>query len=563
MRNSPRRAPQLWMALLAAAAFGAQAQTTAELRESAVTGANVLTIGMGYDAKRYSPLKQITRENVKRLVPVWSLGLSNLSGQEGQPLLYHGVMYVGTHSATIAIDAASGRQLWRNTLEFNSDVPRVVCCGLVNRGLAIYEGKIFRGTLDAYVQALDAKTGKQLWKSKVGDYKIGITMTGAPLIANGVLITGVAGGEFGVRAFLDGWDPDTGKQLWRRYTVAGPEDKKAHKTWPGDSWEHGGGATWNAGSYDPDLDLVYWGTGNPGPWRASMRLGDNLYTCAVLALRPKTGELIWYFQFLPNDTYDYDGINELVQAELTIGGKLRKVVMQANRGGFFYVLDRTNGKLLAANRYVKKMNWADGVDMKTGRPQETALAKEMRASGKETQIWPGVWGGKNWEPMSYSPLTGLAYANTLNGGYNYRWITPVYKAGTFYMGIEPLPWVFEPGPRGFISAIDPLTGKSKWEIPLDPPSFAGTITTAGRLVFTGTMLGEFLAIDADNGTVLWKFQTDSGIISQPISWELNGRQYITVLSGIGGVYHLLSGDERLRNVPTGGSVWTFALFDQP
>ena len=516
---------------------------------------------MTYDAKRYSPLSQIDRDNVKRLVPVWSLGLSNLNGQEGQPLLYDGVMYVSTHNATIAIDALTGKQLWRNTLEYAADLPREVCCGMVNRGLAIYEGKIFRGTLDAYVQALDAKSGKQLWKQKVADYKVGFTMTGAPLVANGVLITGVAGGEFGVRAFLDGWDPSSGKRLWHRFTAAGPEDKKAQKTWPGDTWEHGGGATWNAGSYDPDLDLIYWGVGNPGPWFAALRPGDNLYTCSVLALRPKTGELVWYFQFTPNDTFDYDGVNELVQAELQVAGKPRKVVMQANRNGFFYVLDRTNGKLLAASKFVKKMNWADGVDLKSGRPHETALSLEMRKSGNQTTIWPGVWGGKNWEPMSFNPLTGLVYANTLHIGYPFKWVKPEYHAGAFYMGIENNGFVYEAGPRGYLAAIEPLTGKWKWEYPLDPPSFAGTITTAGKLVFTGTMMGEFIALDAENGKLLWKFQTDSGIISQPISWEANGRQYVTVLSGIGAVYLQLGGDERLKNVPTGGSVWTFALFE--
>ena len=464
-------------------------------------------------------------------------------------------MYLTTHDATVAIDALTGRQIWKTKVEYPPATPRVACCGIVNRGLAAYEGRLFRTTLDAHVVAYDMKTGKRLWKSKAINFKAGYSMTVAPLVADGVVITGISGGEYGIRGFLDGWDPRTGKHLWRRYTVPSPR-AKGGDTWPGDTWKHGGGATWLTGSYDPELNLVYWGVGNPGSWNALVRKGDNLYTNSVIAIRPKTGEIVWHYQFTPNDAFDYDGVNELILADLKVNGENRKVLMQANRNGFFYVIDRTNGKLLAANPFVK-VNWADGVDMKTGRPIKSAITKQMYA-GKQVEIWPSAFGGKNWMPMSYNPQTGLAYANTLNFGWTYQAQVPKYRAGVFYFGAK-FAWAYPKGPRGYLKAIDPMTGKAKWEIASELPNFAGTLSTAGGLVFTGTETGAFKAYDAETGKELWHFQTGSGIVGQPITWSHDGRQYVTVTSGIGGVYSLFSGDERLAQIPPGGSVWTFAL----
>jgi alcohol dehydrogenase (cytochrome c) len=544
-------------ALVALMPLGARAQTAQELAKGATDTHNVLNYGMSYDLQRYSPLTQIDKTNVQRLVPVWNYSYDDNHSEESQPLVYNGVLYVTTNNATMAIDAKTGRQIWKTKVEYPPETPRIVCCGIINRGAALYDGKLFRTTLDANVIALDAKTGKELWKENAIDFKDGYSMTVAPLVADGVVITGISGAEFGTRDFIDGWDPATGKHLWRTYTVPEPTEPGGN-TWPGDTWKHGGGSTWITGSFDPELHTVYWGVGNPGPFNAAVRKGDNLYTCSVLALDPKTGKIKWYFQFSPNNPFDYDSVAEMVLAEMNVHGKPTKVLMDANRNGFFYVLDRVNGKLLAANPYVK-VNWASGIDTETGRPIETDVSAKARA-GEKVVLWPSILGGKNWEPMSYDPKTGLAYANTLNIGGHYKAISADYKAGDWYVGIDLTDlWEWPEGPRGYLKAIDPLTGKAKWEQPSDLPRFSGVLTTAGGVVFSGRLTGEFEAFDAESGKKLWEFQTGSGIEGQPVTWEQDGRQYVAVSSGIGGVYSLFSGDERLKNVPAGGSLWVFAL----
>ena len=542
---------------LAAMACATSAQTLDDLKKDAATPADVLTYGMGYANQRYSPLSQISTKNAERLQPVWAYSLNNPQGQESQPIVHDGVMYVTTHNATVALNPVTGKQLWKQDIELPQDVFKMACCGILNRGAAIANGKLYRATLDAHVIALDAKTGKQLWKTKAADYKMGQAMTAAPLIANGVLMTGIAGGEYGTRGFIDGWDPETGKRLWRLYTTALPGEKGGD-TWPGDTASKGGAPTWLTGAYDPDLDLVYWGTGNGGPWNAEARKGDNLYINSVLAFRPKTGQLVWHYQFSPNDPFDYDATEVGMLLDLNVGGTPRKVLAQANRNGFFYVLDRSNGQLLAANPYVK-VNWADRVDLATGRPVESEVTKRIRAGGDE-EVFPSVLGGKNWTPMSWNPATKLAYANTLNISWPYQFAKPEYKQGEWYLGVN-FRGVTMPKnePHGYLSAIDPLTGKAKWQMPWPgQPSMAGTLSTAGGLVFTGAATGEFIAVDANNGKKLWEFQTSSGIIGLPVTFEQNGKQYVTVVSGAGGVWALL-GDERMANVPAGGSVWTFAV----
>ena len=551
--------------LLLAAAFAAfvpfsgHAQTAADLTQgSQKDTSDVLNYGMGYNLQRFSPLTQINRDTVKHLVPVWNYSYDDNKSEESQPLVYKGVLYVTTNSATMAINAKTGEQIWKTKVEYPAETPRIVCCGIINRGLALYEGKIFRTTLDANVIALDAKTGKELWRSHVIDFKDGYSQTVAPLVADGVVITGISGAEYGIRGFIDGWDPDTGKHLWRTYTVAGPNDPNG-KTWPGDTYLHGGGSTWITGSFDPELHTVYWGTGNAGSWNPTQHPGDNLYTCSVLALDPKTGEMKWHFQFSPNDPYDYDSVAEMVLADLNIGGKMTKVLMDTNRNGFQYVLDRTDGKLIAANQYITKQTWAKGIG-EDGRPIPTEITDEVR-QGKDVDVWPGAMGGKNWSPVSFDPQTGLIYANTLNFGMHYKPVNAQYRAGLTYWGAD-ISWIWPDGSRGGLKAIDPMTGKAKWEAKSDIPRFSGVLSTAGGVVFTGKLTGEFQAFDVDNGKQLWQFKTGSGIEGQPITWEQDGVQYIAVSSGIGGVYDLFSGDERLSKVPAGGSLWVFALAPQ-
>src|SRR5881296_2183188 len=354
-------------AVLFFSAAAATAQTLDDLRNDGKSTENILTHGMGYHLQRYSPLKQIDKNTVRRLVPVWNLSLDNNWGEQAQPIVYDGVMYVTNAKATVAIDAVSGKQIWKQTLDWPPETPRVVCCGVSNKGAAIYNGRIYRTTLDAHVVAYEAKTGKEIWKSKAAEWKDGFSLTRAPRTRR----------------------PETGKQLWRHYTIPA-RGEKGNETWPQDNnaWETGGGSAWITGSYDPELDLMYWGIGNPAPWASQSRPGDNLYTSSVLAMRPRTGEVAWYYQFTPNDAYDYDACWELILADLNVQGRPRKVAMQLNRNGFLYVLDRTNGALISAKAY-GKVNWASHVDMKTGRPVETEIAKSIREA-KATEHWPST-----------------------------------------------------------------------------------------------------------------------------------------------------------------------------
>ena len=545
---------------------GASAQTLDDLKKDGNGGStdNILTYGMGYHQQRYSPLKEINKQTVKRLVPVWNLSLDNNWGEQAQPIVYNGVMYVTDAKATVAIDVATGKQIWKQTLDWPPETPRLVCCGVSNKGAAIYNGKVFRTTLDAHVIAYDAKDGKELWKSKAAEWKEGFSLTVAPLVANGVLVTGISGAEFGIRGFIDGWDPETGKHLWRRYTIPA-RGEKGNETWPqnNNAWEVGGGSSWITGSYDPELDLMYWGIGNPAPWASQSRDGDNLYTSSVLAMRPTTGEIVWHYQFTPNDAYDYDACWELINADVDVGGQKRKVIMQLNRNGFLYVIDRTSGKLLAANAF-EKVNWATQVDNETGRPVETDFAKSIRA-GKATEHWPSTRGGKNWPHAAFNPQTGLLYANTLHEGrmYKHLEIKP-HVVGQRYQFIEnlPLPRAADE-PLGHMEAIDPLTAQKKWRTPLmDFQIWSAMLATGGGLLFTGKETGEFIAVDADTGKVVWQFQTGSGINAMPVTYMHQGRQYVTVLSGIGGLYWNIAREQLKDKVPQGGSVWTFALLPE-
>jgi alcohol dehydrogenase (cytochrome c) len=555
------------LAALIGAAFPvlALAQSAEDLKNDHRTPGDILTYGMGYAQNRYSPLTHINRDNVRRLVPAWSYSMADNRGQQAQPLVRDGIIYLTDHEKTVAVDGITGKQIWKSVIEYPPETTRVVCCGIVNRGSAMFEDRLYRVTLDGHVIALDIKTGKELWRTKSSDPKDGYSMTGAPLVANGVVIVGVAGAEFGHRGYLEGLDPQTGKQLWRTYTIPAKGEPGA-ETWAGNSAETGGGSTWITGSYDPETDLVFWGTGNPAPWNPLNRKGDNLYTNSILAIQPKTGKVAWYYQTTPGDPFDYDGVNELVQAELTIDGTPRKVVMQANRNGFLYVLERSTGKVLAANKFVK-VTWAERVDLTTGRPVWTQETKDA-LEGKTVSVWPSLVGGKNWHPMSFNPETKLIYVNTMDFGWEY---TPLpidqvtnLKAGQPHYGVKrPWPYFFDdPNGRGYLRAVDPLTGQSKWAVPFKSPNFAGTLVTAGGLVFTGRLTGEFMAVDSDTGKTLWEFQTSAGIVGQPVTWEKDGKQYVTITNGATGPYVMRAGDPNLANVPAGGSIWTFKVFEE-
>ena len=534
-------------------------QTTQELVNDGRNTDNVTTQSMGYDRKSYSPLNQINKTNVGRLVPIWSASLSNDQGELAAPTIYNGVMYVINGRWTFAIDVATGRQIWRTRVNVEQGVQRAA----ITRGAAtIYNGRLFRVTIDNHVLALDMKTGKEIWNQRFADWKEGYYATGAPIVANGVLISGMAGGESTTRGFLDGWDPDTGKKLWRRYTIPAPGEPGS-ETWPRDSdaWKYGGGPTWRSGSYDPELDIVYWGTGNAEPYDPRPRGAlDSLFTSSVIALRPKTGEIVCHYQYTPNDVYDVDGADEHVLADLQVNGRLRKTMIQLNKNGFMYVLDRTNCSLIAANPAVK-VNWATRIDLETGRPVLTDVYKRFLA-GEEVEIWPSR--GSNAVPVAFNPNTGLVYASTWNLPRLQKLAPPPEKPqviGATSTGIVArLPDVKPGDVLGHLVAINPLTGEKKWEVPLtDFPNSAGMLATGGGLVFTGTLTGEFLALDQDTGTTLWQFKTGSSINSTAITYTYKGRQYVTIASGLGGT---LANRYAADKVPTGGSIWTFAVMPE-
>ncbi|MGZ5150585.1 MAG: PQQ-dependent dehydrogenase, methanol/ethanol family [Burkholderiales bacterium] len=556
---------RLLAALLCSSCGIASAQTAEELLSDGKNTENVLTFGMGYGIPMYSPLRQINKSNVKRLVPIWSTNLMNEMGELSQPTIYNGVMYIVNGNWTFALDVATGQQIWRTPVQYDRAVMRIANAGAIMRGPAtIYNGKLYRTTLDAHLLALDMKTGKQIWKQRFADFKEGYKGVAAPLFANGVLITGTTGGENATRGFLVGWDPETGKELWRTYTIPAPGEP-GHETWPKtadstpDAWKTGGGSTWQNGSYDPQLDLVYWGVGNAAPYDPKYRgNADALYTNSVLAIRPKTGQIVWHYQFTPNDMYDADGSNENVIADLPIGGQMRKVIINANKNGFLYVIDRTNGKLIAANP-LTRVNWASRIDLATGRPVLTDVAARLMG-GEEVEVYPQR--GTNATLFAFDPKTRLVYMNTWDLPRVQKFIPYKFEQlGEPSTAVEGrTPDVKPDDVVGYHVAMNPLTGQTKWKVPIKGiPNAASVLATDGSLLFTGHPTGEFIALDEDTGQTLWQFKTGSSINAPPITYTYKGQQNVTVLSGLGGsVIKRLIGDK----IPTGGAVWTFALMPQ-
>ena len=550
-------------ALLLSATCGfSSAQTTEELKNPSKNFDNVLNLGAGYDLKMFSPLKQITKSNVKRLVPVWHFSTANDMGELSQPTIYNGVMYVVNGNWTFAIDVATGRQIWRTPANYDRGALRIGSAGAFLRGAAaIYNGKLFRQNVDGHVVALDMQTGKEVWKEKFGEWKESYIGVIQPMIVNGVLINHMAGGDRTARGFVEGYDPDTGKRLWRTWTIPAPGEKGS-ETWPNkempDAWKYGGGATWQAGSYDAELDLYYVGTGNAQPYNPKYRMGmDSLYAATQLAIRPKTGELVWHYQYVPNDSFDFDGSQESILADVRIDGKPRKVLFNANKNGFLYVLDRTNGQLISARPFTNQ-NWAKEIDLKTGRPVLTDLL-ERAIKGETVEMNPAR--ATNATLSAYNPKTGLMFLNSWEAVRVMKFVDVKLVIGGGYTGIDTS---FKNPPKGepvaYWSAVNPITGKVAWKNPiLDYGISAGTLATDSGLLFTGRLTGEVVALDQDNGKQLWQFKTGSSVNAPPITYTHKGVQYVTVLSGRGG-----SNPNRYAGavVPTGGSVWTFALMPE-
>jgi alcohol dehydrogenase (cytochrome c) len=563
------------LVLVATAQVGAQGVTDAMIADDAKSTNNVLSWGLGTQGQRHSPLTGINAKNINRLTPVWSMsfGGEKQRGQQSQPLVHNGKMFVtASYSRIFAVDAKTGTKLWK----YEHRLPEGImpCCDVINRGAALYDNLVIFGTLDAQLVALDADSGKVVWREKIDDYSAGYSYTAAPLIAEGLLLTGVSGGEFGVVGRVEARDPKTGKMVWVRPVVEGHMGYKDGKengvsgttnaTWPGETWKTGGAATWLGGTYDPKTGLAYFGTGNPGPWNSHVRKGDNLYSASTVAIDVKSGKIVWHYQNTPNDGWDYDGVNEFVTFDMD--GK--RVGAKADRNGFFYVNDAATGKLLNAFPFVKKVTWATGIDLKTGRPNyvddnrpgDPTGAGGDGAKGKAVFSAPGFLGGKNQMPMAYSPKTGLFYVPTNEWGMEI-WNEPItYKKGAAFLGagftIKPL---FDDH-IGSLRAIDPKTGKVAWEVKNNAPLWSGVLV-AGDLVFWGTPEGYLKAADAKTGKVVWQFQTGSGIVAPPITWQQDGEQFVSVVSGWGGAVPLWGGEvaKKVNFLEQGGSVWTFKL----
>lgn len=550
---------------------------TQAIIDNAAETKNWLNYGLDYAETRHSKLKSITTENVGELGLAWSHGLKSRRGVEATPIVVDGVMYVtASWSVVHALDAVTGEELWVYDPEVPRDYGYKGCCDVVNRGVALYEGKVFVGAYDGFLHAIDAATGKRLWKTDtIENREMSYTITGAPRVINGKVIIGNGGAEFGVRGYVSAYDAQSGEQSWRWYVVPGdpskpfedPSMEAAAKTWDSsvEWWKAGGGGTiWDAMAYDPELDLLYVGTGNGSPWNRNLRSpagGDNLYLASIVALDPATGEYKWHYQNTPGDSWDYTSTQHIILADLEIDGAQRKVLMQAPKNGFFYVIDRTDGSFISAEPFVK-VTWATGYD-KDGRPIEAEGARSI------TEPWetvPSAYGAHNWHPMSFNPNTGLVYIPAqgvpLVQTQDPAWELNKHKPGSVMSGLGwNLGYLFntvapEATPFGHLLAWDPVEQKEAWRAEYVSPWNGGTLTTAGNLVFQGTADGRFIAYNATNGEVLWQTPVGSGVVAAPATWEHDGEQYVTIAVGWGGVYGML---QRATDRTGPGRVYTFKV----
>jgi alcohol dehydrogenase (cytochrome c) len=478
------------------------------------------------EGHRFSPLTQITPANAAKLRPAWAYQIDKLDKFEASPIVRDGIMYISEPPSDVtALETRSGKVLWKYKRLLPDGLP--FCCGRVNRGVAIHGNRIFIGTLDAHLVALDASSGNVLWDIKVADYKKGYSSTVAPLIVKDKVIIGSAGGEFGVRGYVAAYDTATGKEVWRTWTVPAAGEKGV-ETWLGDSYKYGSATTWVTGSYDPSTNLTYWGTGNPGPdWKGDKRRGDNLYSDSVLALDADTGKMKWYFQFTPHDVHDWDATQTPIVADLEWQGKPRKLLLFANRNAFYYVFDRVTGEYLLGKQYVRQ-TWAQ--------PQLDPKGRPVRIPGKEptpggTEVYPNSTGATNFQAPSYSPLTKLHYVMTRDEGGIFYSGDDTYKEGSWYLAGR---FVSKPGEEatGAIKAMNPLTGTAAWEYKMDLPSWAGVLSTAGGIVASATGDGDFIVLDAKTGKLLYRFPTGGAAFANPISYvAADGKQHIAIATG--------------------------------
>ena len=561
------------------------AQATVNQQTIANPQSQWLSYGRDYQEQRFSPLAQINRDNINQLDLAWSFKFSTARGMEATPLVHNGVIYISTGWSHVhALDARTGEQLWHYDANVAKSHLAKTCCGPVNRGVALWQGdsgaelQVFFGALDGRLIALNATTGTENWSVQTTPTDGNYSITGAPRVVprvvngieKGMVIIGNGGAELGVRGFVSAYDIKSGEQIWRFYTVPGDPNKPqespaleaAVETWSGDYWYQnggGGGTAWDSMVYDPELDLIYIGTGNGSPWNRELRSpggGDNLYLSSIVALQAGSGDYVWHYQVTPQDNWDSTATQQLVLAELEIEGNPRSVIMQAPKNGFFYVLDRISGELLSADAFTH-ITWASHVDMQTGRPVETKYA-DYQSFGS-TYIWPSPYGAHNWQPMSFSSKTGLMYIPVQNiPGYFSAQDSVVYRVDRWNTGLDlnesrdPKSWVAAKASMdalvyGELVAWDPVKKQRAWQVRHDKPSNGGILSTAGDLVFQGTWDGTFAAYDANNGTPLWQYQSDSAILAGPISYELDGEQYIAVAQGSGGTVMLTVGDELKRN----------------
>lgn len=559
------------------------AQTTEELVAAGAEN-EWLTYGHDYAETRFSPMNQINAGNVAELGLAWSFDTDSVRGLEATPLVNNGIMYATRPwSSVFALDARTGELLWNYDPQVDKSLGWKACCDVVNRGVALYDGKVYVGTIDGRLIALDALSGVEVWSVQTTDPDRPYTITGAPRIADGKVVIGNGGSELGVRGYVTAYDASTGREAWRFWVVPGnPADgfenedmEFAARTWSGNWWEVGGGGTsWDSIIYDPEARLVYVGTGNGSPWSHELRsagVGDNLFLSSIVALHVDTGKVAWYYQTTPADNWDYTAVQGLMQADLVINGEERKVIMQAPKNGFFYVLDRITGELLSAQPYAE-VTWASSVSMETGRPIETPQARYQDAI---SLVSPGPGGAHNWHPMSYNPMTGLVYLPSQQGSRFSYVMDPnyVYKPGTWNTGlpfgstegIDRLPEdQYGPGggpparSPGALLAWDPITNAPRWAVDYPIAGIGGTLTTAGNLVFQGIGDGHLYAYAADTGARLWEVDLGVGIMAPPITFELDGKQYLSVLAGWGGATALFGANFSGEYKPE-GRLWTFVL----
>jgi quinohemoprotein ethanol dehydrogenase len=565
-----RHGQKAWLAgiLMGALVLTSCGQNPGDIDAERLLGANSdngnwITYGRTYDEQRFSPLTEINERNVNELGLAWYADLDTARGQEATPIVIDGKIYITTAWSKVkAYDAITGKLLWEYDPKVPGETGVKACCDVVNRGLAAWEDKLFLGTLDGRLVALDRESGKEVWSKVTVDQAQPYTITGAPRVIDGKVIIGNGGAEMGVRGYVSAYDADDGEQLWRFYTVPGkpgdPDEpeylKKAAATWNGEWWNQGGGGTvWDAMAYDPELDMLYIGVGNGSPWNQAYRSpggGDNLYLSSIVALRPKTGEYVWHYQTTPGETWDYTATQHIILANLTIDGKPRKVLMQAPKNGFLYVIDRETGKFISANNFVP-VNWARGFDQNTGRPIENPAAR-IDQTGVPYNVTPGPLGAHNWHPMAYDPGNRLVFipANETTFPYipqpNWKKAAQGFNTGfDFAAGAMPA----DRGARSLAAAItrgalvawDPVEQKEKWRVKFNGPWNGGVLATAGGLVFQGNATSEFAAYSAKEGKKLWSFKAQTGVVAPAVTYAVNGQQYVAVLAGWGGAFPISSG----------------------